>query len=269
MRRTRWASSWSSAQRASSPAGSPTASGRQPENVYRELRENLERLKKAERLSAVAQLSANMAHEIRNPLAGISGAAGILKRGHANAENVRDCIEIIEKESQRLNKLLTSFLDFARPRTPRLQPTDLREVIDSVIALATHSPGASGIEFRSSIDRELPEVECDSEQLKQVLLNLVINGIQATRQGVVELQAAARGAWAVITVRDEGCGIPPEQRERIFDPFFTTKDNGTGLGLAIASKIVEQHGGTLSAVNAPGRGLDVVVQLPLQRMVTQ
>jgi signal transduction histidine kinase len=239
------------------------------ERVYSELRENIERLKKAERLSAVAQLSANMAHEIRNPLAGISGAAGILKRGNATSENLRECIEIIEKESQRLNKLLTSFLDFARPRTPRFQPADLREIIDSVIALAGHSPGAGAIEFRRAIDCDLPEIECDSEQLKQVLLNLVINAIQATRQGIVELQAAVRGRWAVITVRDEGTGIPPEHQERIFDPFYTTKDNGTGLGLAIACKIVEQHGGTLTAANAPERGLDIVVQLPLRRAAVQ
>lgn len=242
---------------------------RELESVYSELRANVERLKKAERLSAVAQLAANMAHEIRNPLAGISGAAGILKRGHATAENVGECIEIIHKESQRLNKLLTSFLDFARPRTPRFQSTDLREVIDSVIALAGHSPGANAIEFRRKIDSALPEIECDSEQLKQVLLNLAINAIQATEQGIVEFQAAARGKWAVITVRDQGRGIPPEHQERIFDPFFTTKDNGTGLGLAIASKIVEQHGGTLAATNAPERGLDIVLQLPLRRVTAQ
>jgi signal transduction histidine kinase len=239
------------------------------ESVYSELRENLERLKKAERLSAVAQLSANMAHEIRNPLAGISGAAGILKRGNATADNAAECVEIIQKESQRLNKLLTSFLDFARPRTPRFQPTDLSEVIDSVVALAAHSPGADAIEFRRTIDGDLPEIECDSEQMKQVLLNLAINAIQATGTGVVEFQALTRGKWAVITVRDQGSGIPPEHQEHIFDPFFTTKDSGTGLGLAIASKIVEQHGGTLAAKSAPERGLDIVVQLPLQRVLAR
>jgi signal transduction histidine kinase len=238
------------------------------ENVYTELRQNIERLTKAERLSAVAQLSASLAHEIRNPLAGISGAAGILRRGHASAENVRECVEIIEKESQRLNKLLTNFLEFARPRAPRLQPTDLSAVIDSVVTLAAHSPGASMVEFRRVIADGLPEVECDSEQLKQVLLNLVINSIEEAPRGVVELRASAHGDWATITVRDQGQGIPPERQAQMFDPFFTTKDSGTGLGLAIASKIVEQHGGVLRAANAPGRGMDLIVRLPLRRTVS-
>jgi signal transduction histidine kinase len=238
---------------------------RELENVYTELRENIERLTKAERLSAVAQLSASLAHEIRNPLAGLSGAAGILRRGHAGAEGTRDCIEIIERESNRLNKLLTGFLEFARPRAPRIQPTDLVAVIDSVIALASHSAGATAIEFRRALSDDLPEVECDPEQLKQVLLNLVNNAIEAASNGVVELHAEADENHAAITVRDHGAGVPHERRERMFEPFFTTKDNGTGLGLAIAAKIVEQHGGALTAANAPGGGLAMIVQLPLRR----
>lgn len=233
------------------------------ERVYGELRENVEKLGKAERMFAVAQLSASLAHEIRNPLASISGAAGILKRGHASRENVQDCVEIIDRESQRLNKLLTNFLSFARPRAPRFQPTPVPEVIDSVIALASHSPGASGIRFEREIEDNMPEIESDPEQLKQVLLNLVINAIQATGEGVVRLRALARNDRAVIAVEDEGSGLSPEARERLFDPFFTTKENGTGLGLAIASKIVEQHGGVLRAdAAAAGRGLTVTVELP-------
>ena len=233
--------------------------------VNQELRDNLERLAKAERMYAVAQLSASLAHEIRNPLASISGAAGILKRGNASTQNVQECLEVIDKESTRLNKLLENFLNFARPRAPRFQPTDLAAVIDSTVALARHSGEASQIEFRRTIDGKLPEVQCDSEQLKQVLLNLLLNAAHATREGAVDLQAYARDGSAFITVRDEGAGIPKSQEDRIFEPFFTTKSNGTGLGLAIASKIVEQHGGRLTAQNAPGKGLTMVVQLPINR----
>ncbi len=238
---------------------------RELERVYTELRENLDRLRKAERMFAVAQLSASLAHEIRNPLASISGAAGILKRGHANPENVRDCLEIIDKESQRLNKLLTNFLEFARPRAPRFQRTDLAAVIDSVVALAGHSPGASAIEFQRDIDGPLAEVECDPEQLKQVLLNLVINAMEATGAGRVRLVASTRDGTAIIAVQDQGAGIPADQQERIFDPFFTTKEHGTGLGLAIAAKIVEQHGGVLRAETASGRGMTMIVELPVER----
>jgi two-component system, NtrC family, sensor histidine kinase HydH len=234
------------------------------ESVYTELRENVERLKKAERLSAVAQLSASLAHEIRNPLAGISGAAGILRRGHASPGNVRECVEIIEKESARLNQLLTGFLEFARPRPPRFQPTDLSAVLDSVVAVARHSRYAAEIELRCEIAGEAPELECDSEQLKQVLLNLVINAMEATGRGVVELQARAEDGHIAIVVRDHGAGIPPEYRALIFEPFFTTKDHGTGLGLAIAAKIVEQHGGSLIAADAPGGGAEMIMHIPIR-----
>jgi signal transduction histidine kinase len=233
--------------------------------VNDELQQNLERLKKAERMYAVAQLSASLAHEIRNPLASISGAAGILSRGHANAGNVQECFDVIQKESQRLNKLLTNFLSFARPRPPRFQQTDLVAVIDSTIALARHSGEAGDIEFRRTVDGELPEVLCDSEQLKQVLFNLVMNAVHATGKGVVDLHAWTQSGSAFISVRDEGSGIPKEQEDRIFEPFFTTKANGSGLGLAIASKIMEQHGGTLMAKNTPGEGLAMELQLPIHQ----
>lgn len=236
------------------------------ERVYQELQQNLERLRKAERLYAAGQLSASLAHEIRNPLLSISGAAGILKRGHASQENVQECLEIIDKESQRLNKLLTHFLDFARPRAPRFQRTDLAAVIDSVVTLAGHSPGAGAVELLCQVQDTLPEIECDPEQLKQVLLNLLINAIQANDgAGQVRITAAAGDQRVSIAIRDQGCGIPAEQRDRIFDPFFTTKENGTGLGLAIASKIVEQHGGLLAADDNPDHGMTLRLELPLDR----
>ena len=232
-------------------------------SVNGELQQNMEKLRRAERMYAVAQLSASLAHEIRNPLAGISGAAGILSRGNANAENTQACLEIIDKESQRLNKLLTNFLEFARPRPPRLQPAELGSVIDSVIRIAEHSNQSAPVSFQQTLEPRLPEIICDSEQIKQVLLNLVINAAQATNNGVVHLRAWADGDQAFVAVQDHGSGIPRDQQHRIFEPFFTTKDNGTGLGLAIAAKIVEQHGGQLTANNVPGEGVTMILQLPL------
>jgi two-component system sensor histidine kinase HydH len=232
--------------------------------VYQELQQNFERLKRAERLYAAWQLSAGLAHEIRNPLASITGAAGILKRGHASGENRRDCLDIIEKETHRLNRLLSSFLDFARPRAPRFQRVELLSVFESVIGLAQHADGAAGIELLLEVEESLPELRCDPEQLKQVLLNLMINAIQATEgQGVVRLHAAVAADRLLIEVRDQGRGIPPAERDRIFDPFFTTKEHGTGLGLAVAAKIVEQHGGLLAAENNADRGMTFRVEFPL------
>jgi signal transduction histidine kinase len=237
---------------------------RQLEAMNTALQTNLERLRKAERLYAVGQMAASLAHEIRNPLSGIAGAAGILKRGHASYENVQECCEIIDRESQRLNKLLADFLTFARPRAPRLQPTDVSSVIDSVIALVRHSGHIGAVTVRRDGNGPLPEVLCDSEQIKQVLLNLVMNAVEAGRSGTVALGASIENGSIAITVEDEGSGIPADQEDLIFEPFFTTKEKGSGLGLAIAAQIADQHGGTLAAQNLPQRGVRMTLRLPVQ-----
>ena len=236
------------------------------ERVHLELQQNIERLRKGERLYAAGQLSASLAHEIRNPLASISGAAGILGRGNASAENFQNCLEIIDKESHRLNKLLTSFLDFARPRAPRFQLADLGSVVASVASLAQHATNLRDVHLHQRIENNLPELECDPEQMKQVLINLTMNAIQASPpDSAVWLSGWASTDRVYISVRDEGCGIPAEQQDQIFDPFFTTKENGTGLGLAIASMIVAQHGGLLSARKNEGAGMTFQLELPRDR----
>ncbi|HLH33687.1 MAG TPA: ATP-binding protein [Alloacidobacterium sp.] len=236
------------------------------EHVYTELRQKIDQMKKAERLSAVGQLAASLAHEIRNPLASISGAAGILKRGHASQENTDECLGILEKESQRLNKLLTNFLDFARPRLPRYQPVNPGTLIESVASIARHSAILRDVELVIEEAKNIPAVECDAEQLKQVLLNLIINAVQATEgPGTVQIRSFVRQNRLQIEICDEGSGIAPEQQEKIFDPFFTTKENGTGLGLAIAANIIEQHGGTLSGTNNPEKGMTFRLELPITR----
>lgn len=236
------------------------------EEVHEELRQNIETMKKAERLYAAGQLSASLAHEIRNPLASISGAAGILKRGHASGKNVTECLEIIEKESQRLNKLLTNFLNFARPRVPRFQPTDCIALIAGVTALADHLATPGSLDVRVEVEDSLPEIECDPEQLKQVLLNLLLNAVQASpAEEPVFIRSFAKENHAVIEVSDCGSGVTPQQLEQIFDPFFTTKETGTGLGLAVASMIIQQHGGQLTGRNNPDKGMTFRVELPLHR----
>jgi two-component system, NtrC family, sensor histidine kinase HydH len=232
------------------------------EDVYLELSENVARMKKAERLSAAGQLAASLAHEIRNPLASISGAAGILKRGAAPAEYLDDSLEIIQKESQRLNKLLTGFLDFANPRSPRLQRTEPNAILASVASLVAHSAEAHGVVVIRESGGELPEIECDPEQLKQVLLNLVLNAIEASPVGSqIRLRTVLQREHVSIEVEDRGIGIPDEIAVQVFDPFFTTKAKGTGLGLAVSSMIVAQHNGSLSFHNNPHGGTTFCVEL--------
>lgn len=238
---------------------------RELESVYTELRENVEKMKRTERLSAAGQLAASLAHEIRNPLASISGAAGILKRGNASSDNKQECLGILEKESHRLNKLLTNFLDFARPRLPRFQRVDPASLVRSVTVLARHMALRQQVEVIEDLPPSLPMVDCDAEQMKQVLLNVVLNAIQATQGGGrVIVRASGAETNLSIEVWDEGGGMSSGELDRIFEPFFTTKESGTGLGLAVAANIVEQHGGSLRATNNAERGMTFRLELPLE-----
>lgn len=235
------------------------------EQVYTELRESLDGMKRAERLAAAGHFATVLAHEIRNPLASISGAAGILARGQAQAHTREECLQILTKESNRLNTLLTQFLEFARPRLPRFRPADPSLVVHAVLALAEHAIGDTGIVLSSSIADSPRMLECDAEQVQQVLLNLVLNAIQASpAAGTVEVNGFVAAERYCVEVRDQGIGIPTEDRSRIFDPFFTTKENGTGLGLAVAANIVSQHHGHLlcSPNTMHSRGTVFRLELP-------
>jgi two-component system sensor histidine kinase HydH len=235
------------------------------ERVYTELRQNIEQLRKNERLSAVGQLSASLAHEIRNPLASISGAAGILARGHATPASREECLEILTKESQRLNKLLTNFLDFARPRLPRFQLADPLAVVQSTASLAQHMAAAHEVALTVEPSPVQPELLCDPEQIKQVLLNLILNALQASDAGnSVVVRVGGERERLRIEIEDEGKGISAQELDSIFDPFFTTKENGTGLGLAVAANIVRQHGGSLAGKLNPVRGMTFSILLPWQ-----
>jgi two-component system, NtrC family, sensor histidine kinase HydH len=238
--------------------------------VYAELQQNFERMKRTERLYALGQLSAGLAHEIRNPLASIEGATAILLREPPSEERRVEFLDIIQKECRRLNRLLTNFLNFAKPAPPEYQTIALGQVIDSVIGLAEHTVRRNQIRLRKDLPENLPAVECDPGQLTQVLLNLTINSMQAMPEGgEIVLGAHRRGRNIAIEVRDQGSGISEQDMERIFDPFFTTKETGTGLGLPVAHQIATGQGGVLSAVRNPDKGMTFTLELPLHREKTE
>ncbi len=235
-------------------------------SVYQRVQANFEGMKRIERLSAVGQLSAGLAHEIRNPLASIAGAAGILKRNDSLDPKHLKCIEIIAYECQRLDDLLTNFLNFARPRPPRLRKIHLDEALDNVLALANHGIRGKTIHCEKSVPDGLPLVECDPEQLEQVLLNLMINAIDASPDGgTVTLSAEEEDGRVAVRVIDRGHGVAAAHVDRLFDPFFTTKEQGTGLGLPVAHQIMAQMGGMLLAQRNPDKGMMFSVILPAQR----
>jgi len=237
--------------------------------VYEKVQANFEGMKRAERLSALGQLSAGLAHEVRNPLASISGAASILCRNPNLDAKQAKCVGVITAECQRLNGLLTSFLDFARPRPPRLQTIDLDPVLENALALAGHGIQGKTVHFEKHVEAGLPSVECDPEQLEQVLLNLMINAIEASPDGeTVTLLAAPEDQRVAVRVIDRGHGVAPAHIDRLFDPFFTTKEHGTGLGLPVAYQIMRQMGGALLARANPGRGMTFSVVLPAKNANT-
>ena len=234
--------------------------------LNRELQDSFEQIKRADRLSAIGQLSASLAHEIRNPLASIDGATNLIESDQTPPEMRRTSLAIIRKEVLRLNRLLTNLLDFARPRKPEFQTVRADRLIEAIIALAGHSARQKGITLRQDVPATIPAFECDPEQMKQVILNLVINAVQAmTGAGEVSLGARQHDSSVVVSVRDQGPGIDPEDLDKIFNPFYTTKDAGTGLGLSVVYQIVNQHGGVVTAARNPEGGMTFSLTIPLHQ----
>lgn len=228
----------------------------------------------AEALSAMGTLALNLAHEIRNPLNAAVLQLHLLGR-HLDKLEIDDAprralhkkAEIVGDEIGRLNRLLTEFLELARPRSIGASPVELGPLVDAVVDLERDSAVARGVR----IERHLAEgarVRGDAEKLKQVVLNLVVNALEAMKDGgTLSVRVAPVGDDVVLSLDDSGPGIEPQVLAQVFDPFFTTKEAGTGLGLSIVRKIVDQHGGEVRIESERGRGTRVSVVLPAARSV--
>lgn len=240
------------------------------ESSYRKLREQAdqiieieEQLRRADRLSALGELSAGMAHEIRNPLGSIRGTAEILRDGVAPDDPKLEFAEILIREVDRLNGVLEDFLRFARPAPVEHGRFLLHEIAGDVLDLTRQQALRNHVEVRLALDEE-SEVPGQGEQIKQALLNLVLNALQAMPDGGTLLVSSKTLEHEVqIRVSDSGPGIALEDRERIFNPFVTTRESGTGLGLAITQRIVQSHDGRILLESAPGQGASFTICLPL------
>jgi two-component system, NtrC family, sensor histidine kinase HydH len=215
-------------------------------------------VRRSERLAALGQLSAGLAHELRNPLGSIKGSADLLARSAShNDPMARELAQIISAEVDRTNSLVTRFLDFARPLEPRRQTVDVTNVIDRAVTRAK-------VYVIRNYSTTLPRLAIDPELMEQVFLNLLTNASQASAPGVpITVRTGEVDHHAEVSVIDRGCGIPPGKIETIFNPFVTTKQNGVGLGLAIVAKIVDGHGGKMSVESEPGKGSTFSVLLPI------
>ncbi len=223
------------------------------------LAEMEERLKRADRLAAVGRLASGMAHEIRNPLASISGSVQLLMDGSNVTEEDRRLMGIVVREAERLSSLLTDFLLYAKPARPRPESFDVAEVFDELLDMVASDSRFAGIRVKR-LYQPGTLLYTDRQQLCQALWDLIINAAEATPQGgEVRLGLAGDGE---LFVEDTGPGIPAEIRDRVFEPFFTTKQGGTGLGLATVHSIVEANGGTIELRAGAWEGTRMVIRLP-------
>jgi len=232
--------------------------------AYGQLQQTFERLRLVDRLSALGALSAGMAHEIKNPLGAIMGSIEILQSKVPAGDEKREFVDILSKEIQRLSRLVSRQLDLVRPALPERGPEDVGEIVRSVVELTRKQADQQGVRMTVEIAPGLPTAMIDGQQLRQAVLNLLINGIQALDQGgQIAVRVAADGERLRIVVEDDGPGLEPEALRRAFEPFFTTKEGGTGLGLSIAFRIADQHGGDLRVENRPEGGARFCLEIPL------
>ncbi len=247
--------------------------GRNFNQMARQLRESrleIERLhrtqiSRAEHLAALGELATGLAHEIRNPLAGIAGVFEIIGRDLPSTSPARAVVKDVRQEIARINHIVTDLLQTARPHPPRVRKSDLNTTVEHAVMLGRLQAASKSMEVVFTKDPTLPEVEHDSDQFHQVVLNLLLNALQASEgQGKVAVTVKARGEFAVVEVADNGRGIAPEHLPNIFRPFYTTKGDGTGLGLSLAQRIVEDHHGKIDVTSVVGQGTTFAVLLPLQ-----
>lgn len=234
-----------------------------------------EQLRRNERLSALGTLAAGVAHEIRNPLSSIKGFALLLGNRFAPTDPAKETAKILIQEVERLNRVVSELLAFARPNNLKLTSTSLDALIDKTLRLAELDARGKQVILKTESAENLPEIPLDGERFTQALLNLVLNAVQATpaggtvtistglHRGSQHKGARSKSPYVTVEVHDTGHGMDAETMQHIFSPYFTTKAAGTGLGLSIASGIIAKHGGTLHATSTPGTGSTFTISLPL------
>ena len=224
-----------------------------------------EELSRAEKLAAVGELAAGVAHEINNPMAIIRGNAEVLLMNLPPGNSSREEAEIISQQVGRVEGIVGNLLSFARQQRKSVSWVAIERILDEILRQVGHQVPLAGIELRTEFSANATEVEGDENQLRQVFINLIVNAVQAMKNGgilTVRTFPANGNGKVRVEIEDAGNGIPPEQIKDIFSPFFTTKESGTGLGLSVSYGIVENHGGTITVRSEQGRGSVFIVTLP-------
>ena len=247
--------------------------GRNFNHMMQQLRDSREeidllhrtQMSRAEHLATLGELAAGLAHEIRNPLAGIAGVMEIIGRDLPATSPARAVVKDVRLEVAQINRILTDLLETARPHRPQIRRSNLNTTVEHAVMLARQQVLSKPIKIELQKAHDLPEVEHDSDQIHQVLLNLLLNAVQAVDgEGTIRVDIGSRGDCATVVISDTGRGISPRHLPNIFRPFFTTKGNGTGLGLSLARRIVEEHHGRIEVSSVEGKGSQFTVLLPFQ-----
>lgn len=234
------------------------------------LQESREHLMQTEKLALVGKLAAGVAHSIRNPLTSVKMRLFSLERSLVLMPPQREDLDVISEEIRHLDTIIRNFLEFSRRPKLKFSPVSPSSVVDMTLELLHHRLESGGVEVSVERDRRLPEINGDPDQLKEALVNLILNSCEAmTGGGSIRIMEETGyiepvGDVAIVTLTDSGPGIPPSLREKVFQPFFTTKGEGTGLGLPIAKRIFEEHGGWLHLKSGDGKGAGFVMVLPLK-----
>lgn len=237
--------------------------------MVKDLKYNLNELEKVnteksrmERLSALGEMATTVAHETKNPLNSIRLATSYLKKNF-QGEILSEFLSIIEEEVMRLNEITSDFLGFSKPAPLKMKVTDINAIVRSTVELVRQEATDKNIEVIILTDEHVPPIMCDFSRMKQAILNLLLNAIDASAAGdSIIITTEAAGSRMSLSVQDTGRGIPPEEIENIFKPFYTTKTRGSGLGLAIVDRIVKEHKGEIAVESAVGKGTKFTLQLP-------
>lgn len=230
-----------------------------------EIRQLKEEVARSQRLASIGKLAAGVAHEIRNPLSSIKGLATYFKERYRDVAEDQQTAEIMIQEVERLNRVIGQLLEFARPMSLQKRPTPLKTLVQQTLSMIDGDARKRGVEIAFHADPGLEQVPLDPDRIRQVLLNLFLNALEAVGDGgrlAVEIRHDEERRQVRLIVNDNGTGIDKEDLTHIFDPYFTTKPGGTGLGLAIVHKIVEAHGGEVHVKSHRGEGTSVTVSLP-------
>jgi len=241
------------------------------DKTHSELEKSREHLLQTEKLALVGKLAAGMAHSIRNPFTSVKMRLFSLGRSLQLSDAQKDDLEVISEEIRHIDTIVQNFLEFSRPPKLKMQAISPSSVVDSAIQLLEHRLKSYDVSIRVVREYPLSDIQADPEQLKEVIVNLIVNACEAMQKGgsiiirEEETQKNPLNPAAVIHISDNGPGISEAIREKVMQPFFTTKEEGTGLGLSIACRIVEEHQGGLDFVSAPGEGTTFTITLPLQQ----